>query len=478
MGTVRRAAKNFLSLSVAQIISRAVLFLVTIYLARTLGAAGFGRMRFAWAIVLYFMLITNLGLITLGVREVARNKDRIDNYVGNILSLRIVLALLSFFLLLAFVALIDKTTEVKCLIIFYGFYLFSYALLLEWLFQGVEKMGSVGISRILDKLLYGGLVFLLVKDAKQIMVVPWLWFGGGLLASGFLICIFIRQFGRQKLKFDFPFWKSMLRRALPMGTAFIMIQIYYHFGTVMLGFMKSDEVVGWYSAAYAIIFFIWGFIPIFVNVIFPLMSKYYKQSKKKLQLLISSATKLMSILALPLGIGGTILAKPIMIFLYREQFYVEKYINGVIPFQILIWAVVIISIRCSYEQSFLACDREKRYLLGVIVGASTNVILNLILIPYFSLKGAAIATLISEFIFSLYMFSYFQIVSRIKMIKYFLKPFLAASFMGFLLYYLKNLNLFLSILMGITVYLIAILLLKGITWGELMKLKRQIMEKT
>lgn len=473
MGTVRRAARNFLSLSVGQIISQAILFLIIIYLARTLGAAGFGKIAFAQAVVLYFTLIANLGLTTLGIREVARNKDRVDNYVGNILSLRLVLALLSFFLLLAFVSLIHKTTEVKYLIVFFGFSLFSSALWLGWLFQGVEKMGFIALSRILDKFFYGALVFLLIKDSKQILTIPWLYTGGSFLASGLLIYILLKQFGRPRLKFDFPFWKNMIRRALPMGAAFIMIQIYYNFDTVMLGFMKNDEVVGWYNAAYKIILFVWAFIPIFVNVIFPLMSKYYQQSREKLQLLISSATKLMSSIALPLGIGGTILAKPIMSFLYGERF-----INGVIAFQILIWTVVIISIRCTYEQSFLACDKEKRYLLGVIVGASTNIILNLILIPYFSLKGAAIATLISEFIFSLYMFSYFQIVSRIKMIKYLLKPFLAASFMGFLLHYLENLNLFLSILIGITVYLIAILLLKGITWGELKELKTQIMEKT
>jgi len=473
MGTVRRVIRNFLSLSVAHIMSQAILFLVIVYLARTLGAAGFGKIAFAQAVILYFALIANMGLSTLGIREMARNKDKIDKYVGNILSLRLVLALLSLFLLLAFVTLIHKPTQLKYLILFFGFSLFSYALSLEWLFQSLEKMGFIGISRIMDKLFYAGLIFLLVKDTKQILVIPWLWLGGSLLASGFLIYIFIKQFGRPRLKFNFSFWQDMLRRALPMGTAFIMIQIYYNFDTVMLGFMKNDEVVGWYNAAYKIVLFIWAFIPIFVNAIFPLMSRYYKESKEKLRILISSATKLMSIIALPLGIGGTILAKPIISFLYGEEF-----IKGVIAFQILIWTVVIISIRCSYEQSFLACDREKRYLLGVIVGATTNIILNSILIPYFSLKGAAIATVVSEFVFSLYMFFYFQIVSRIKMVKYLLKPFLAASFMGFLLYYLKNLNLLLSILIGITIYLIAILLLKGITREELRQLRVQVMGKT
>ncbi len=472
MGSVRRTAKNFVSLSVAQMISQAVLFLVIVYLARILGAANFGKIAFAQAVVLYFTLIANLGLTTLGIREVARNRDKIDNYVGNILSLRLVLALLSFFLLLAFVGLIHETVEVKYLIIFFGFSLFSSALLLGWVFQGVEEMGFVAISRILDKFLYGALIFLLIKGPQQILTIPWLYTGGSFLASGFLLYIFIKQFSRPRLRFNLPFWKKMLRQSLPMGAAFIMIQVYYNFDIVMLGFMKNDEVVGCYNAAYKIVLFVWAFIPIFINVIFPLMSKYYQQSKEKLEHLISSATRLMSLIAFPLGVGGTLLARPIMSFLYGEEFN-----NGVIALQILIWTVVVIAIRCTYEQSFLACDREKRYFWGVMVGASSNIALNLVLIPYFGLKGAAIATVISELVFSLYMFCYFNLVSRTRIVSQLLKPFLAASFMGFLLYYARNLYLLLSILIGITAYLIAILLLKGITWGELRELKAQIMEK-
>lgn len=472
MGNVRRSVKNLLSLSIAQLISQASLFLAIVYLARTLGAADLGKVVFAQAVILYFTLMTNLGLNILGVREVARNRNNIDKYVSNILGLRLVLAVVSFSLLLIFVWLINETSEVKYLIIFFGFSLFFSALLLEWLFQGVEKMGSISISRILNRFFYVALIFLLVRSSRQILAIPWLYTGGTLIASGFLLYAYRRRFGKLRLNFDFLFWKDMLRRALPMGAAFIMIQIYYNFDTVMLGFMKNDEVVGWYNAAYKVVLFIWAFIPIFINVIFPLMSKYYKQSRKKLEHLISSATRMMSTIAFPLGIGGTFLAGPIITFLYGKEFS-----NGIIAFQILIWTVVVIAIRCTYEQSFLACDRGKRYLSGVIIGAGTNVILNLIFIPYFGLKGAAIATVISEIVFSLYMFYYFDLVSRRKILGFLLKPFIAASFMGVALYYLKDSNLLLSILIGVITYSAAIFLLKGVTWAEVKKLREIIMQK-
>jgi len=101
----------------------------------------------------------------------------------------------------------------------------------------------------------------------------------------------------------------------------------------------------------------------------------------------------------------------------------------------------------------------------------------MVLIPYFSLRGAAVATVISEFVFSGYMFSYFRLVSRRKMVKYPLKPFIAAALMGLVIFYAAKFNLFFSISMGIVSYLVFILLLKGITPKEILELKEQIARK-
>jgi O-antigen/teichoic acid export membrane protein len=472
MGTVRRVVRNFLSVSFAEVILRGITFLVIVYLARILAPANFGKIGFAQAVIAYFLLPVNLGLTTLGVREVARNKDDIDKYASNIVTLRLMLALFSFCSLLVLVTFIHLSYEIKYLILVYGLTLFSSALLTEWLFQGIEKMQFMGIARVLDKLLYGVLIFLLIRSSQELLLIPYLWLAGSLMATGFLIFVFVRRFGKLRLRFNFSFWKSLMRRALPMGAAAIMIQVYYNFDVVMLGFIKGDKVVGWYSAAYKLILLIWGFIPIFVNAVFPLMSRYYKESQEKLRTLISSTTRLLSTVALPLGIGGTILARPIMGF-----FYGEKFNPGIIGFQVLIWSVVIICIRCIYEHSFLACNLEKRFLWGVSLGALTNIGLNIILIPHFSLKGAAVATVISELVFSAYLLSYFQVISRRQIMKYPLKPLLAAVLMGFVVYYARNLNLGLSIPLGILTYSVFIILLKGVTFEEIGRLKEEILAK-
>ncbi|MEA2016492.1 MAG: flippase, partial [Actinomycetota bacterium] len=417
MSTVRRIAKNFLSLSGGRIGSQFVTFLTIVYLARVLGTVNFGKISFAQATATYFLLISDLGLSTLGIREVARHQDRLTNYVNNILTLRLALTFFSFCLLLLFTVLINKSTEIKYLIIFYGLSLFPCALLMEWFFQGVEKMEFVGISKILNRSLYAVLVFILIKTHKQLLLVPYLWLAGFIVSTGFLLRIFIKQFAIIRPVFNFSFWKKLLYMALPMGFAWMMIQIYNNFDTIMLGFMKTDEVVGWYNAAYKIIFFIFMLGGSYITTIFPVVSRYYKEFPERLSILLSHSAKLMIAIGLPLGVGGTILGKPLMRLLYGTQ-----YDNGIIAFQILIWYVVISFICMVYANSLLACDKERKYAIGVMLAAITNLILNIFLIPPFGLKGAAIATVAAEGSLFVYVYREFQKIRKVEFKKYLLSP--------------------------------------------------------
>lgn len=472
MNTARRIVRNFLSLLSAQLISRFIFFLAIVYLARVLGPEDFGKINFVQAVILYFMLITNLGLTTLGTREVARDKNKTNDYVYNIVTLRLTLALFSFCLLVVFSFLVGKLTEVRYLLIVFGFSLFPSALLIEWVFKGKERMGFIGISRAIDKLSYGVLIYILIKGPQHLWLIPWLWVVAATVASGFLIYVFISQFGKIKLSFNFSFWKSMLGVALPMGLAWMMIQIYNNFDTIMLKFIKGDEVVGWYNAAYKIIWFIFMLGGLYIVTIFPVISKFYKESSEKLQILLSLSAKLMITIGLPLGVGGVILGKPIIRF-----FYGIEYDNGIIAFQILIWYVSISLICMVYANSLLACNREKKYAIGVTLAAATNLILNIFLIPPFGLMGAAIATVAAEGTLFIYAYSEFQKVKRVKFKRYLLKPLFGASLMGIFLYLNLNRNIFLLIFSGVVIYIAVLFLLGGISKEELVLIKQSFLKR-
>ncbi|MBU4305734.1 MAG: flippase [Candidatus Omnitrophica bacterium] len=470
MTTAKRILRNFLSLSVTEIISKIITFLATIYLARILEVENFGRINFASAIFAYFLLISNSGLMTLGTREVARNRGVLRIYVGDIIPLRLFLAAISFLLLVLVVFLIPKPLDVKFLIIFYGFSLFPLALSLEWCFQGIERMEFVGFARVLGCLVYFLLVIGVMKNSAQVLILPYLFLAGNAIASIFLFYVLIKKFGVIKYNFNPQNWWKLLKQASPMGFAWLMIQIYNNFDTVMLSFMKSDKEVGLYNAAYKIIlglFFIGG---IYIISIFPVISKYYKESMEKLKTLLSYSAKLMIILGLPLGVGGMVLAKPIMDFFYGPQ-----YDGGIIAFRILIWYVVVSFICMIYANSLLACNREKKYAMGVAFSAIINIGLNALLIPRFSLKGAAFATVVSEVVLLIYSYIEFNKIIKLEIKKFFLKPLFSAVLMGEILYLNMNKNLFLLIAIGIGVYVSGLFLTKGISKEDIKVIRCQLM---
>jgi len=470
LSTFRRILKNCLSLYSAEILSNILRFLSVAYLARILKAEGFGQISFATAVLAYFTLLINLGLDTFGIREVARDQSQIKSYVSNILGIRISGAALSFLLLLVFVSLISKPLEVKKLILLYGLGVFTFSLTLDWVFMGIEKMQYIAISRIIQQTFYVALIFLIIRRPEQILSIPLFQFVSGLVAILILSYVFIRKFAFYKINFSFGVWKNILKASLPMGFSFIMIQIYYNFDVILLSFMKSEKEVGWYSSAYKIILLINTIGLIYYSTIFPLISKYYKSSMEKLKILLTYTSKLMVTVVVPLGIGGVFAARPIMDWVYGENFR-----GGVIAFQILIWVVCIIWISCIYGNSLLACDKQNKFLVGVSLGAVTNIVSNLILIPRFSLIGAAISTILAEGVVFIYMYHNFSKIVKIEFLQHLPKPLFASMIMGlFMLWWGTKLNLIFLLLGAIIIYFLVIFIVKGITREEIVNIKKQL----
>jgi O-antigen/teichoic acid export membrane protein len=465
MNTTQKILKNTLSLLMSGLLAQLLGFIVIVYLARVLAPEDFGKVSFALAVVTYFTLIVNMGLPLLGTRETARDLGKIKIYAGNILTMRLCLAAISFGLLLLMTFFLNKSPEIKYLIILYGLGLIPSALLLDWAFQGIEKMEYIGIGRILSRLVYLGLVIWFVKNPRQLLFIPCFQVIGSLLGAGVLFLIFLHGFGKPKCRFDLNLWKSLLKPALPIGASILMIQIIYNIDMVMLGFMRSNAEVGYYSAAYKIILPLIMAGAVYFDAIFPVISNYYNTSLDLLKKIQSYSARIIVSIALPLGVGGTILAKPIMNFVYGS-----KYNDGIIAFKVLIWVVAMIYMNCIYARGMWACNKQKEYLIIVTIQALTNIGLNLILIPSIGIAGAALSTVSAEILGFFFYYREFNKVVTVTIHNHIQRPLLAVIPMALgLLWGLNklNMNVFLLIFTGIVVYFGFLLLLKDISRNEI-----------
>ncbi|MBI4723067.1 MAG: oligosaccharide flippase family protein [Candidatus Stahlbacteria bacterium] len=472
IGTLHRVIKNFSSQAIAEIATKILGFIAVIYLARVFGPKDFGKISFAYAIVTYFMLITDLGLQTLGTREIARVKTELYNYTNNIITLRLLLGILSFVLLILSVFLFNKPLEIKLLIISYGLILIPSALFFEWIFRGIERMEFIGIAKVLDKACYLFLVIFWVKKVNQLLLVPYFWWAGNVVGSIFLLYIFTKNFKFPRLEFNPIFWVGLLKKSIPLGLAWLMIQISFNFDSVMLGFMKGEREVGLYSAAYKIILFVFMLGGAYIIAIFPVISRYYKESYERLCNLLSRSAKLMLTIGIPIAVGGTLIGKQII-----HIFYGPEYQEGAVAFQILVWYITISFIAMVYSNSLIACDREKEYSIGVALMAGTNLILNAILIPRFSLVGAAVATVVAEGVLFIYSYQRFNKIGKISFVNYIWRPTFSAILMGSFIFLSPIKSLFLIIPISICIYLGGLFVCKGISLEEITFIKRALLDK-
>ena len=433
-----------------------------IYLARVLGPGYFGKISFATALVAYFTLVTHLGLPLWGTREIARDSAHIKPYLGNIMLLRLGLAALSFLLLLVLLPVLHRPKELNILILLYGTGLFCSALTIDWVFQGIEKMEFVGLSRALSAFTFFGLVILFIKGQAQLFYVPCFQVAGLLFAALALIGIFIKTHGTFCLELNRNLSKKILKQALPLGFSIILIQIIYSIDIVMLGFIRSDVEVGYYNAAYKIILPLILVGSLYFDAVFPVLSKYYQSSKESLKQLQSYNARLMTIAALPLGITGSILAVPII-----KQIYGAEYLQSTVAFQILIWAAALIYLNMIYARGMWACNLQNKYLKIVLGQAVINIVFNFVLIPSYGIVGAGISTVIAEFLgFFFYQHEFNKIVP-VPIHHYILKPILASLLIVLFLSFTKHLNLIIVLGGVVSVYLATLFCIKGITKDDI-----------
>ncbi len=445
------------------VFSRILGFFATIWLARVLGAYWFGGVSFAFTFLGYALLLVDPGLSSLGTREVAKSPFLSRSYISKIIPLRFVLAISAFIIIIVLSFLIPAIAEVRPLIILYSLSLFPYALSVEWFFRGIEEMKYLGISAVIAYSFYLFTILAFVRSSVNINLVPFFWFAGGTLATLFLGLVARKK---KELKIENPqleitSW-DLLRRALPIGVGTIMTQIYFNFDITMLGFMRGIREAGLYTSAYKLLMFLLLIDRVFSIVILPLISRYYKESRERLESILSLAGKAVITVVLPIGAGGTMLALPLIQFIYGEG-----YTTASLVFQILVWTLVITTIGSIYTQGLIASGNEKKYAIAMVTGTVANIILNIIMIPTLGMVGAAIATVCSEVIMILLMYAAFKKIVRVQILPYIVKPAFASAVMCISLYFLRMLNVVLLVFIGIVVYIAFLYIIGGITRDDI-----------
>ena len=395
MNTIQRITKNISVLFISQMVSNVMGFFILMYTARYLGVEGFGILSLALAFTGIFSIFMDLGLSPLTTREVARDKTLEKDYVANVSSIKLILIIVTFGLILVIGNLLGYNQQTMLVIYLIALYTIftTFSQFFYSIFQAHEKMEYQSLGVILSSISILAGVFVVIYLKFNIIQFSLIYVFSGAFILIYALIIYTNKFSLPKISFRRDEWKLLIKESWPFAITSISANIYTWIDTVIISVIQGAAAVGLYNASYKLALFLM-FIPlIFSYAIFPIMSQYHVSSKDSLNFTFEKFLKVMLILALPIGVGTVIIAKNVILLIYGSQ-----YIDSIIVLQILIWSTVLIFARTPFEKLLESSNRQLVVTKVFFVGAIFNVILNIIVIPHYSYIGAAIVTVLTDII--------------------------------------------------------------------------------
>jgi len=459
--------KNTFWLTVGKGISSLLNLVLIIYVVRILGATEYGKFTFALAFVSLFIIFSDLGISTIVVREFSGEKKRLKEFYS-IISLKMLLGLGMLILVLIGSFFVTSDPVIQKIILILALYSFINNALIgisSSFFQARQRMEYVAwiaVFTALALMICGLFVILNFPSAKNL---SYAYLFVSLISLIFTAIIFQFKVSPLKICWDKSIWKNFLLMSWPLAFAGLFGMLYSYIDSVMMGYWGQITETGWYNAAHKLTRTAYLITGLFCASLFPVLSASFKKSKEKLQKVWNYQTELMIILAFPMVVGGITLAPRIINFIYGQDFT-----PSILAFQILIIMQGVMLLYNGLRGVLIVVNQQRKIFWTVFAGAIINIILNLVLIPKFSLYGAAIATLITHFLIFLLLFRFttkFTPIEPLKLKFLFISigAILSSTIMFLIIsrpqiYYL---NIFLSIPIGVGVYLICFFLYQKLT---------------
>ena len=459
MSQVRTIFKNMSWLLVSQIIASVCGFIWTILMARYLGVDKYGIFGFATSFTGILVILVDLGISTHIVRHIATDYDSAPKYLGNAIPLKVIFSVLcTVITLIALIIMNVDELVIKVTLLFtLEMIIKSYVNLFNGSFQAFEKGKYQGIGNTILHLIL--LIFILIAIFTDLGLygIAISYILSNAIAFVYEYLMLTKHVTKPKYELDKEFCKNITLFSIPFAVTGLLYTIYYSIDIVMLTNMVGTYATGIYNATYKLISVLTLFYSVYTAVIFPVMSRFYKNDESLLVISFEKSIKYLMLIIIPLAVATVFYSKDVM-----QLIYGHSYDGGSTVLSILIWTVCLLFISGACNTLLNASHKEVSVTKIYAIAAIFNVILNFFMIPYYSYDGAAITTVLSDIlIVCIQAYIIYKLGHRPNKRLYhdLVRIIIASGVLGIALY-LLNMNMWLAIPVGIIIYLAAIYLLR------------------
>ncbi|HDQ45732.1 MAG TPA: flippase, partial [bacterium] len=390
--------KNTAAMLFGTILRMSASFILVIFIARHLGSEGMGKFSIVLTLFWIFQTIASMGIQPLLIREVAKDRSRTLPFLSTASFLSLIAALLMAALMIGFAWLLRYPEDVFLATVWIAVALLfsTLTIVFQSIFIAFERSELV---------LWGMTTENLVKLAAGI---PALFIGGGIvilagvfaLSYFFALCISAilsrKYIGAIPRKIDWHVARWLIRETPTFAGISIFNTLFWNANVIILSKMVSLEMVGLFSAAFRMVNMVKLVLQSYKLAIQPVAAKTFEESLEAFQSFCNQSLRLVFMITIPVCVGGTILARPLM-----ESVFGVEFGDAAVLFQITLWMLLFYGIVLVLA-TFLIASRNQRIDLRVNVNSTVlSLILHIGLIRIWSGLGAAIALLLSIAVFFL-----------------------------------------------------------------------------
>lgn len=448
--------RNFAAFGLGDGLARVVAFGVTVYLARTLGADGYGVIALALGVVLYMQRLADYGVETLGIRRVAAHPRGAGTIAGTYLAGRLALGLVVLVVAAGAGQALLPSPEGTILAL-YGLTVIPVALNTNWVHLGLEEGRPVGFARLLGEVLFAASIVLFVHGSDQMHLVPIGQFAGDAIAVAWLWHRLSKRGVHIQLRWDGSGLQVLARTAWPLVAHGILGLIIYNSDLIFLRVFHGREDVGLYAAAYTLISFVGNLGGVYSRSLLPTLTRLDREEIGSANLFGTAMAQVFAVAA-PLTLGGWLVAEPLLTSLFGTG-----YAGAGLALAILIWSVPFSVFRSVALAGLIAQERHDLVLRTTTGTAVANLLLNLLLIPTLGIIGAAWATLITEGIRTILALVFTSRLGYpVLSVRRLVPSGASALAMGLVVALLSGQNVWVQVGVGVGVYALVLSLLGGV----------------
>lgn len=384
--------KNYLYNLAYQILVVLLPLITTPYISHVLGSNGVGIFGFTYSVLSYFILVSMLGVMLYGRREIAyRQNDAIARSKA-FWEINIIRWVTTFVAAIIYYFVCMTSDDLG---IYYKIFTLEFiagVFDISWYFQGIEQFKTLAIRNIIIKLIFVALIFIFIKTPDDLGLYI-AFFGGSALLSNLSVWLLLPK-TLKKVKITFKETKKHIKPILVLFLPQAMAEIYAILDKTMLGILIKDmDEVGIYEQSQKLEKFSLSVVTALSPVMASRVANLYSEEKGgEIKEKLKKSFHFIWALSTPIALGIVGIASTLVPWFLGPDFL------GAIPIMqigaLLIFAIALSNV--TGHQYLVPTKKQNLFTLSIAIGMLTNIIGNLILIPPFHAVGAIISSVSAE----------------------------------------------------------------------------------